>query len=892
MPLINKKKIINLSVCFIVSVCLVVLFIKIQIMQNNLNTIRVEAEEYQDYYDLTSDNQGKAYRNDDVDIWRIKGGNFRIGAIQPGEWLTYSLDVPEDGTYKIVSRVASKKQQDQQFSVSVDGEQATTFNFDSVNGKYWQNITSEEIELSKGNHEVRLDMLSSNFSLDYLEFIPVDESSTTGDDNTDDDLDIDITPDVPSIQNSNGLKSVKIGGGGFVTGIVIHPQAADVMYARTDVGGLYRWDAANQDWNQMLSMESVGQKVSLSVESIALDPNNPNTVYAATGAYTHKEPGNILKSVDGGNSWQVLDISLSMGGNEDFRWAGERLAVDPHNSHTVYFGSRTDGLWRSQDGGQSWNKIDTSIIPIGESFSGVNHQAGVTFIEFDPSSPGVAYVGVAGKGIYQTTDGGNNWQSLEGISESLIPQQGEVNGDGELVVTLFDPQEGSSNGGVWIFNGSGWSDFTPKNGQNYAGLTVSESNPNTLFTISYPMTPNEIYRSTDGGETWTALNNQQQGLDWYPDWNFWTLSGDLAVDPSNSDRVWLANGISVWKTEEAQASNSNWSAKVDGIEETVAFDAVSTPGGASLITAIADFDGFRHTDINATPSKNHSDGNFSTTTSISYSPKDPNFLVRASSSHHDYSQYSGFSWDNGTTWQKFASIENGNHPNDLSFGNIAVSANDTNNIVWQASNWAAPYYTKDGGQNWNRINFFDQLGGGAHTHLWNPQQALAADTVSDNTFYIYHHTGGKLVRTQDGGKSWTVANQDNLLPGGVWTGANIKTTPGKAGDVWVSLNDKGLYHSTDAGETFTQINGVEYANVFGFGKAATDTTNPTLFIEGKINNELGVFASTDFGETWSLMSDLSKEYLGSYTTLTGDMNNYGRVYLGTEGNGFIYGNLD
>ena len=691
---------------------------------------------------------------------------------------------------------------------------------------------------------------------------------------------------------ANQLKSVKIGGGGFVTGIVIHPQAADVMYARTDVGGLYRWDAANQDWHQMLSEESVGQKVSLSVESIAPDPNNPNTVYAATGAYTHKEPGNILKSVDGGNSWQVLDISLPMGGNGEWRWTGERLAVDPHNSSVVYFGSRTEGLWRSQDGGSSWNQIDTSVVPIGKSFGTENNQAGVTFIEFDPSAPGIAYVGVSGEGVYQTTDGGNNWQSLDGISESLIPQQGEVNGDGELVVTLFDPQEASNNGGVWIFNGSSWSDFTPKNGQNYAGLTVSESDPNTLFTVSYPMTPNDIYRSNDGGKTWAALNNQQQGVEWYPDWSFWTLSGDLAVDPSNSDRVWLANGISVWKTEEAQASNSNWSTKVDGIEETVAFDAVSTPGGASLITAIADFDGFRHTDVNATPSKNHSDRNFSTTTSISYSAQDPNFLVRASSNHHDYSQYSGFSWDNGTTWQKFASIENGNHPDDLSFGNIAVSANDTNNIVWQGSNWAVPYYTKDGGQNWNRINFFDQLGGGAHTHLWNPQQALAADTVSDNTFYIYHHAGGKLVRTQDGGESWTVANQDNLLPGSVWTGANIKTAPGKAGDVWVSLDDQGLYHSMDAGETFTQIKGVEDANVFGFGKAASETTTPTLFVEGEINNQLGVFASTDFGETWSTVNDIPAGYLGSYTTLTGDMNNYGRVYLGTEGNGFVYGNLD
>jgi len=700
-----------------------------------------------------------------------------------------------------------------------------------------------------------------------------------------------VTPNIQPIQNSNQLKSVKIGGGGFVTGIVIHPKAVDVMYARTDVGGLYRWDAANQDWNQMLSMESVGQKVSLSIESVAVDPSNPNIVYAGTGAYTHKEPGNILKSVDGGNSWQVLDISLPMGGNGEWRWAGERLAVDPHNSSIVYFGSRTDGLWRSQDGGQSWSQFNTSVIPVGESFGEVNNQAGVTFVEFDPFAPDVVYVGIAGKGVYQTADGGENWQSIEGISESLIPQQGEVNGDGELVVTLYDPQQGSNNGGIWSFNGSAWSDITPKSGKNYAGLTVSDSDPNTLFSVAYPMTPDDIYRSNDGGDTWTALNNQQRGLEWYPDWSFHTLSGDLAVDPNNSDQVWLANGISVWKTEEAQASKSSWSVQVDGIEETVPFDAVSTPGGANLITAIADFDGFRHVDLTAPPTKNHSNGEFSTTTSISYSPSNPNFLVRASSSHHNNKQFSGFSEDNGDTWQTFTSIGNGNHPNDLSFGNIAVSANDTNNILWQGSNWSVPYYTKNGGKNWNRINFFDQLGGGAHTHLWNRQQALAADTVKHDTFYIYHHTGGQLVRTQDGGESWSVANQDSILPSGIWAGANIKTTPGKAGDVWISLDEKGLYHSTDAGESFTQINGIEDADAISFGKAAPDTDNPTIFVSGQISGQIGVFGSIDMGNSWSKVNDFPNEFLGDVRSLTGDMNTFGRVYAGIASNGFVYGDL-
>jgi photosystem II stability/assembly factor-like uncharacterized protein len=697
---------------------------------------------------------------------------------------------------------------------------------------------------------------------------------------------------------------VKIGGGGFVTGILTHPEDPNLIYARTDVGGLYRWDPTTQEWHQLLSIDNVGEKVSLAVESIAIAPNDPDIIYAATGAYTHdgkgnEIPGHLLKSVDRGVTWEVMDLSVPMGGNSEWRWAGERLAVDPNNSNVVYFGSRLDGLWQSQDGGQSWNQINTQTIPVGEAFGQTSGLAGVTFVEFDRSSSTVngktqvIYVGVAGKGVYQTRDGGNTWQSLSGgPGNDLIAQQGEVNADGELVVTFYDPD--GSNGAVWQFNGSSWQNVTPSGGKNYAGLTVSESDPNVLYTMTYPMTPDDIYRSTDGGDTWTALNNEYQGLDWWPSWSFWTLSGDLAVNPTDSNQVWLTNGFGIWNTESANSSTVNWSAAVEGVEETVPFDAVSTPGGASLITAIADFDGFRHSDLDAVPSKNHSNGGFSTTTSIDYSSGNPNFVVRVGGNHNKpWERQAGFSTDNGVTWQNFASVTNGNHPGDLSFGNIAVSATNTNNLVWQGTDWVAPYYTKDGGATWNKISYFDQqFGGGAHTHLWNSQQILAADSVTDGTFYLYHHVGGKLVRTQNGGESWSVVNQDNLLPSGEWTGVNLNTMPGVAGEVWVSFEDKGLYRSSNGGQTFTQITSVDYADAFGFGKAAAGTETPTLFVSGEIDGVKGVFGSTDLGNSWSQVPDLPNEFLGDVRSVVGDMNDFGRVYLGVASNGFIYGDLD
>jgi hypothetical protein len=256
---------------------------------------------------------------------------------------------------------------------------------------------------------------------------------------------------------------VKIGAGGFVTGIVIHPKVADLVYTRTDVGGLFRWDSDNQSWKQLLQADNVPRETPINIESVAIALSDPNILYAATGAYTKTNekgvtPGTLLKSSDRGNTWQTLNLKLPMGGNEPWRWTGERLAVDPNNSNIVYFGSRLDGLWRTLDGGQKWSQVDPSMVPVGEPHPETDRRAGVTYVVFDSSSgtvdgkTKVIYAGVSGKGIYRTTDTGTTWQLLSGgPAAELVPQQGVVTSKGELITTFYK-QEKDPLGAVWKFN--------------------------------------------------------------------------------------------------------------------------------------------------------------------------------------------------------------------------------------------------------------------------------------------------------------------------------------------------------------------------------------------------------------------------------------------------------
>jgi len=696
--------------------------------------------------------------------------------------------------------------------------------------------------------------------------------------------------------------SVKIGGGGFVTGVVVHPNSPDIIYVRTDAGGLFRWNVDRRNWTQLIRSDRLPNNISYSIESVAIAPGDPNILYIATGAYTKKDqkltPGNLLKSTDRGNSWQVLNLSLPIGGNEFWRWTGERLAIDPNNSNVVYFGSRLNGLWKTEDGGKSWNQVNSSLVPIGDPHPETDQLAGVSYVVFDSTSgtingkTKIIYAGVSGQGIYRSNDAGTNWKLLakEPIKD-LVPQQGVVNNQGELITTFYGIKN-KLDGGVWKFTASGWQDITPKKGRNYSAVTVDPNKPNTIFVVTYPMTPEDIYRSDDGGKTWVVLKNTLDKISWWPNWSFYTLTGGIAVSRFHPGQVWLTNGIGVWQTENGYQQNVKWLATIDGIEETVTFDAISTPKGASLITAIADFDGFRHECLNAIPIKTHGNGVFNTTTSLAYSSNNPNFIVSVGASHHGAEKIrAGFSVDNGKNWQNFPSIEQKTHPEELVFGNVAVSATNTKNIVWQPTDWKLPYFTKDGGSSWKRIDFFGdaKIGGGAHTHLWNPQKALAADSVKDGIFYIYHHRGGQLIRTDDGGENWQIVNEK--LPAGVWKGANLRSAPGMQGEIWLSLREQGLYRSSNFGKDFTKIESVEEADVLGFGKAAPNVSNPTVFVQGKVKGEVGVFRSTDLGASWVIIVDYPDGNFSGSVTLVGDLNVFGRVFIGTGGNGFLYGEL-
>lgn len=702
--------------------------------------------------------------------------------------------------------------------------------------------------------------------------------------------------------SSYAWQNISISGMGFVTGLVIHPHEPNLIYARTDVGGLYRRNANASSWVQLMDAELDRY----SIESIALDPSDPDIIYAATGAYTRDSNGEVLKSIDRGSTWTATNLRpptgepVRMGANENWRWAGERLAVDPNNRRIVYFGSRLDGLYRSGDGAKTWSQVTT--------FPTKGTNGGIAFVVFDrrsdqgdrpaTKSSQVLYTGVMGSGVYRSEDGGKSWSLLaSGPDPSQNPQQAVVASDGTLYVTFFTSPS-NPQGSVWKYQSGKWTQITPETGRNYSAIAGDAHDPNTLMVATYPFSPEGLYRSTDGGDHWQTVKLNVEAVKWWPDWHLYTLMGGLAINPDRPKQVWLTTGFGVMQTEDITARPSNWCTRMDNLEELVVFVVKSPPvPNGAVFSGVADMHGFRHESLSTIPNQNYENGKFGDTTGIDFSEADPNIVVRVGSSpgkggREDSQGLGAYSSDNGRTWEPFAAL-----PSGAANGKVAVSAtlqaNDKPIIVWAPQGDVYPQRSLDGGKTWIPVQGAPNR---TTLQLWFSSQAIASDRVDGSLFYLYKYSEqpnqGAFYRSMDGGTTWsqTVAG----LPDH-WS-HSVKAVPEMRGEVWLSIGGNSLYRSSNAGMSFTKLANVQKADAFAFGKSAPGRRNPTVFVYGTVNQTTGLFRSDDAtslpGDAaqakWVKVST-ARHVLGNATYLEGDRLTFGKVYVGTSGRGILYG---
>ena len=689
----------------------------------------------------------------------------------------------------------------------------------------------------------------------------------------------------PGISQPYTWRNVQIVAGGFVDGLVFHPTAKDVLYARTDIGGAYRWDAKARRWMPLLDWLGPTDWNLTGVESIGLDPTDANRVYLAVGTYTSDWAGNgaILRSFDQGRTWRRADLPFKNGGNMDGRSAGERLAVDPNQNRILYFGSRDNGLWRSADAGATWAQVEN--FPVTGRTNGV----GVVFVVFDKDSgergkaTPTLYAGVSqnGPSLYRSKDQGATWQAVQGQPVSLLPHHALLTADGSLYLTYGNAPgpNGMSGGAVWKYDthAATWADITPlKGGFGYAGLAADAKRSKTVMvsTMDRWNPGDTLFRSRDGGKTWNDL-----GPKTVRDWSlapYMTFGGSsarlgwwigaLALDPFRPGHALYGTGATIWASEDVTQADvggpTHWTVGADGLEETAVIDLISPTAGAPLISALGDIGGFRHDSLTVSPAggmwKNPPMTN---TDSLDFAETDPAVVVRVGRGGRG--QSGGYSTDGGVTWTPFPTEPAGSRGS----GTAAVSA-DGAAMLW-APQGAAPAITRDYGTTWTVCAGLPQ------------EVRVISDRVNPRRFYAVNARTGMFYASTDGGLTFTTEAQPVLQGAG-----RLSAVPGHEGDLWLSAGGT-LYHSTDGGVNFARLSTATAARGVGFGKAAPGLSYPALYLLGTVGAP-GIFRSDDEAKTWIRLNDAQHQY-ATADIIIGDPRVYGRVYVGTNGRGILYG---
>jgi photosystem II stability/assembly factor-like uncharacterized protein len=298
-------------------------------------------------------------------------------------------------------------------------------------------------------------------------------------------------------------------GNAYVTGATASANFPVASPLQTAFHGktLFRSTDGGGNWRDL----NTGLPTHLLVKSIAIDSSSPTTLYAAT-------VNAVFKTTNGGASWNPI---YSPGAN----W----VAIDPADSSKVYLAS--GGVQRSTDGGASWAPGDFSqvtntvaINPVTPAtlYAGTNgglykstnggaswvraayplNQISIRAAAIDPTNPATVYFGTAGNptpGVIRTTDGGSTWQNL-------LPYYVSINSiaiDPTASSTIY---AGAANGFVYKTTDGGTSWSVLGNGGAFDFLFAVAIDPLTPATV-YVATNRGVFKSTDGGAHWASVNN-------------------------------------------------------------------------------------------------------------------------------------------------------------------------------------------------------------------------------------------------------------------------------------------------------------------------------------------------------------------------------------------------
>jgi hypothetical protein len=663
-------------------------------------------------------------------------------------------------------------------------------------------------------------------------------------------------------------KDVKLGAGGWVSGIDVHSDGTKVV--RTDTYGGYIWNTSTSQWDQLVTVDSMpsgdgpggSDGNEQGIYEIKIDPQNSSTFWMTFDGYP-------WKSTNSGATWVRKDDATftqqtDMNANqqpETQRIFQDRLVIKPTDSDMVLASAASGKIFRTTDGGTSWS-VPTGL-PANPNTCDPNN---VTVC--DPYAAGMVwgsgndvYVAVQEEGVYKSTDSGASFFELLNSPSGGEPQKvtdADYYGDKYIImdggfdagtpkyhdgsdwINLGSPSPASR--GAMIFgdpdaddvctaDNTPWACCSAKDtgpcyrigiGTGYGGLMVSVDNGATWGT----MQPSDYVYNQDTDDTRClpdGLTSDCTNIGWHAFTNeIYMSAGGMKWDPVTTGRIWFSQGVGVWYQDFPTGSftSSDWEEQSVGIEQLVILDIVAPPNETTVHFCAADRGTFSTSDPDAFLDAHGPSSSLNHCWDMDYARTDTSNPLIGMSSERNDAEYSAKTTDRGSTWVDMADYNT--DPNVYAGGFAASTAT---NFIGYVGTSQGVFYTTDGGSTWGAC---EEIGTQIHEQVWVRRHVLTADSFAEGKFWVYavdqDNCEGTpnildgIWKTTNGGVDWTQELAGYITDYGTtaqncvadsWNGM-LKSTPGGSDyteHLWWTPMDIGGADPSPAGNFYRSTDG-------------------------------------------------------------------------------------
>jgi photosystem II stability/assembly factor-like uncharacterized protein len=593
------------------------------------------------------------------------------------------------------------------------------------------------------------------------------------------------------------------GGVGRVNVIRFDPSNSNTIYVGTAGGGVWKTTNGGTSWSDITSSIPV-----TSIADIAIDAINTNNIYIATGdGYGYEATwqadndfwggvysAGVLKSTDGGTTWNATGLSYLQSNNEII----QRLLISPSNPSMLLAATRS-GIYRTADGGVSWTVVDPDHC---------------YDMEFNTADANIVYAG-GNQDILKSTDAGATWTVLKNNLCGAGRISVETSASNSLVIYAL-----CENGTLskTIDGGVTWTTKSSPSGAagfyGYYDMVLECSDANSEFLLAGGL---NVAKSTNGGTSWqsASINSPYTASNYVHADNH-----ELEFLPGTTTTYLSGNDGGIFKTTN---SGSNWSNLSNGLRIAQTYRLSSSATDPSIV-----YSGWQDNGSNR--------WNGTTYTQV-YGADGMESLVDYTNSNTVFieTQYGSiYKSTNGGSSFSYVAPSSGGWLTEYIMDPV-----DHNKMY---AGYTSLYRSTNNGSGWSVIG----------SNLYGGDYATSIAVAPSNTSYIYTASLGVMKKSTNGGTSWSTITAG--LPVGS-VGINyIAVSNTNPDNVWVVLSGYSagnkVFHSTDGGSSWTNISGT-LPNL-PVNTIVYENNSPNRVY---IGTDIGVYYLDDNNSDWTFYND-------------------------------------